>query len=31
MSRSGVLFDEVEAALDGWQDWATLYIADQRH
>ena len=28
ISRPGALFDDVEAALDGWQDWATLHIAD---
>ncbi len=26
ISRAGVLFDVVEAALDGWEDWATLYV-----
>ena len=28
ISRPDVLFDDVESALVGWQDWATLYIAD---
>lgn len=27
ISRPGILFSEVEAALDGWQDWAILHIA----
>ncbi|BAN91944.1 MULTISPECIES: hypothetical protein [Mycobacterium] len=25
ISRPGVLFDDVEAALEGWQEWATLH------
>lgn len=28
ISRPGVPLDDVESALVGWQDWATLYIAD---
>ncbi len=28
ISRPGVLSDDVEAALAGWEDWATLRIAD---
>ncbi|MEE6140589.1 hypothetical protein SKC41_30295 [Mycobacterium sp. 050128] len=28
ISRPGVLFDDVDAALVGWHDWATLLIAD---
>lgn len=28
ISRPDVLFDDVESALVGWQDWATLYIAE---
>lgn len=28
ISRPGVLFDEVETALEGWHDWATLYVDD---
>jgi len=28
ISRPGISFDDVEAALAGWKDWATLRIAD---
>lgn len=28
ISRPGVSFDDVKAALAGWEDWATLRIAD---
>ena len=28
ISRPGVNFADVEAALAGWQDWATLHLAD---
>lgn len=26
ISRPGVLFDEVEAAIEGWENWATRYV-----
>lgn len=26
ISRPDVLLDDVEAALEGWQDWATLHV-----
>jgi hypothetical protein len=28
ISQPGVAFDDVEAALDGWEDWAILYFHD---
>lgn len=28
ISRPNVAFDDVEAALEGWQDWATLHVDD---
>ena len=28
ISRPGVLFQEVEEVLEGWQEWATLHVDD---